>query len=549
VLWEIVGVAASVAFAVVALAHALAGPKRSLLLTDGDSVLLPLIVQSLHRGQAIEWGMSPVLFVFPELPLYLLAAAVTTTVAAALLLSGVVNVAVLYALLRFVAGRVETGRLAESGAQDPARGFPRPVLAALTGVAVFTLACLVETRPGGNTGELASLYLVTTYYSGTVMALVASVGLVMQLLLARGRVVWPAIVLAVVAALATWSNPLYLLWAAAPIGLALVVVTLVRLRSGPRGAWRAQAVSVSALVVGAVVGYLARAPLSAFIIADKNEYFRWGRIGLSWSFFEGALEGLVTTPGGVAEAVAGGLAVVGSVVASVVVVRRRSSGVAAFGFLFVTATFVVVPLGLLVTGSIATRYGLPFVFAPLVGIVVAVSAARGPAPSGVRRVVAIACAATLVATVVAEVPAGSSVVRAGSRPGDPAAACLTTWTRGKHVTGAAQYWTGRSLQAYGGPSVQLLQVTSDLEAYPWLTNLAPYRGATISYVVVARNAPGDEHAEYWGDALNQLGNPAAVVDCGTYEIYDYRGTPGAARLTREVVQSAGDQAALRGFGW
>ncbi|MCU1526694.1 MAG: hypothetical protein JWP75_457, partial [Frondihabitans sp.] len=240
---------------------------------------------------------------------------------------------------------------------------------------------------------------------------------------------------------------------------------------------------------------------------------------------------------------------VASVVVSGFVLRRGTTGQTSLGLLFVTATFVVVPLGLLVTGSIATRYGLPFVFAPLVGIVIAVAGSRAPSSATVRRVVAATGATALVVTAVAVVPAGSSVVAVGAGSGDPAAACLSTWTRGKDVTGVAQYWAGRSLATYGGSSVRLLQVTADLEVYPWLVNLAPYRDATISYVVVDRNAPGDEHTETWGEALNQLGNPADVVDCGTYEIYDYRGTPGADRLTEEVDRSAGVQAALRGFGW
>lgn len=202
-----------------ALGHALAGAKRSLLLDDGDSVLLPLMLQSAQRGDAIEWGMSPVLFVFPELPLYLVSAALTTTVAASLLLNAVLNVVVLYGLLRFVAAEVLARTTAERVRHDPAALKFSGIAAALAGVAVFAVACLLETRPGGNTGEIASLYLTTTYYSGTVMALVASVGLVLRVDRSTSgrRIPVSAIVLALAAALATFSNPLYVLWATGPL--------------------------------------------------------------------------------------------------------------------------------------------------------------------------------------------------------------------------------------------------------------------------------------------------------------------------------------------
>jgi hypothetical protein len=537
--WELLGVILAASLALIGLAHALAGAKRSLLLDDGDSVLLPLITQSIHRGDAIEWGMSPVLFVFPELPLYLLAAALTTTVAAALLLNGVFNVVILYALLRFVAGR----------ALDSARGSrssARAVTAALVGTAVFTLACLLETRPGGNTGEIASLYLTTTYYSGTVMALIASFGLTLHLAGptrdVRPRILIPALALGLLAALATLSNPLYLLWAAVPLVVALAALAVARAAHRVARPWQRPLMASVALVAGAALGYLGREPLQRFIIADKNEYFRWHQTNLSLTFFVDAGRALVSTPGGMLEALLAVALLVASAAAAARSLVRGRSGRATFGYLFVVATAVVVPAGLLMTGSIATRYALPLLFAPLVGLVVAVATAPDPVRLPSRRVLAAALGIASAAVLVTGVPATAQVARAGSSPGDPGTACLSAWTQGKQVTGAAQFWTGRGLQAYGGESVHLLQVTSDLQVYPWLVNLAPYRGARLDYLVVGQG-------EYWGAELAALGTPKDVVRCGGYDIYDYRGTSGADDLTSRIEGSAKVQAALRGFGW
>ena len=131
------------------------------------------MARSFERGEAFEWGMSPVLFVFPELPLYLVSALLTASVAAALLLNAVLNVVLLYALLRFVAGRVlATRRFADvvaptgpavpdtrasSEATDRAPATtaapPRAIVAALVGTVVFVVFCLLESRPGGQHGR------------------------------------------------------------------------------------------------------------------------------------------------------------------------------------------------------------------------------------------------------------------------------------------------------------------------------------------------------------------------------------------------------------
>lgn len=564
--WEAAGILLSAGAALIVLAHALAGAKRSLLLDDGDSVLLPLMQRSFERGEPFEWGMSPVLFVFPELPLYLGSAALTTSVAAALLLNGVLNVVALYALLRFAAGRVRATRgLAVPGQECTAAGEDdarRPILAALLGVAVFCALCLLETRPGGNTLEVASLFLTTTYYSGTVMALVATLGLVVHLagpLDGRGRrILLPALTIGVVSAVSTLSNPLFVLWVAGPVVAALLVLSLVRWRTGIRDPWWRPAATALALLAGSAAGYAARQPLTGrFIIAEKDEYFRWGREDLTLSFARASLRALLETPGGVVEALVGTALLGGSVVAAVAVVVRRRSGPVALVALVAGATAILLPLALLVTGSISTRYALPLLFTPLALAVAGAAVRPGWAPRPARarnrrRIAVAAPLAVLLIVVGAAIPSGAAVARAGGASASATAsgaACLTAWTRGKEVTGVAQFWTGRRLAAYGGPSVRLLQVNSDFTVYPWLVDLAPYRDARVGYVVVATRSDASGHLDYWGDDVTNLGTPRDVVHCDGYDIRDYRGLPAAAVLTEQVDRSAAAQAARQGFGW
>ena len=377
---EGLGVILSAAWAVILLAHALGGAKRALLLDDGDTVLLPLIKQSFERGQPIEWGMSPVLFVFPELPLYLAAAAVTSTVAAALLVSGVVNVVILYGLLRAVTGRVAPGRAGVG------------VVAALGATALFSVLSLLETRPGGNSGEIASLYLTTTYYSGTVMALVAATAVTLQLVRDRGtrittgrRMRVAPVALALLSALATLSNPLFVLWATAPLVVALGALALL---TRTRPALRRPALAAAALLVGSGVGYLGREPLQRFIIADKTEYLRWGGEAASLRFFGDSAAVLVQTPGGVVEAALGILLTVVVVALTVGRLVRGLRDPATVAGLVSVATVVVVPIGLLVTGSLSTRYAMPLMFTPIVAFAGAggrrsgASSASGPPRTG-----------------------------------------------------------------------------------------------------------------------------------------------------------------------
>ncbi|WP_157887720.1 hypothetical protein [Frondihabitans sp. PAMC 28766] len=566
---EALGLILSAAWAVILLAHALGGAKRALLLDDGDTVLLPMIKQSFERGQPIEWGMSPVLFVFPELPLYLAAAAVTSTVAAALLVSGVVNVVILYGLLRAVTGRVAPGRAGVG------------VAAALSATALFSVLSLLETRPGGNSGEIASLYLTTTYYSGTVMALVAAIGLTLHLagvpggrITTRRRMRVAPIALALLSALATLSNPLFVLWATAPLVVALGALALLtrftpaRTRSGPRRPVTAAA----ALLVGAGVGYLGREPLQRFIIADKTEYLRFGGGAASLRFFGDSAAVLVQTPGGVVEAAVGILLTVAVVVLTIGRLTRGRRDPATVAGLVVVATVVVVPVGLLVTGSLSTRYAMPLMFTPIVALAALVADAlvhrrprawrervqgreqeqgrKGQQGRG-RRVPAVVAgvAVVLLLTVVLVVPGAGRVVAAGRSLGDPAAGCLTNWARGKDVAGVAQFWTGRPLEAYGGADVDVLQVNSDFTVYPWLVNLAAYRDARVGYVIVATGPTPGDHLEGWGDSVTDLGTPRAVVRCDGYDIDDFRGTPGETALTQRVEGSARVLAALRGLGW
>jgi len=69
-------------------------------LYNADSLVLPLIKQSISDGERFRWVFSSQLFIFPEAPLYWLSSLPTDSARVALATNAIVNLTALYALLR-----------------------------------------------------------------------------------------------------------------------------------------------------------------------------------------------------------------------------------------------------------------------------------------------------------------------------------------------------------------------------------------------------------------------------------------------------------------
>ncbi len=266
---EALGALVALALSVIALRHVVATPRVALLWYDGDSVLLPLVRRSLDAGQPFEWAMSPALFFFPELPVYLLCSVVTATPQQALALNGVLVLLAVYALLRAAANELM-----------PSAGRPARIAVSGLALAFVTALVLTESTATATSLELASLLLTTTYYYGAVLAMLATAVLVLRAV-RTGRASVPVLVtLGLVAALTTASNPLYVPWSAGP-----VIVTLGLLALARRVPWRPAGLLGGVLVVGSVVGYLVRIPLRPFVSLDPSTYVHPSRAFDTLAFF------------------------------------------------------------------------------------------------------------------------------------------------------------------------------------------------------------------------------------------------------------------------
>lgn len=537
---ELGGLALAAALAVIAVAHILSADRAAILLSDGDSVLFELVHRSIRDGLPFHWVMSAVLFVSPEAPVYLLIRSVSVNPQQAIIVNAVLNLVVLYALVRAVAAIIRT---------TAARG----IVAALAGYSAIVLCILLETTASRQSFELASLLLVGTYYYGTILAGFATVALV-ALLLSKAvpsgaaastaarpvRTIPASIGLVAIALLCTASNPLFGLWVAAPVAVALGVVALLTSMR-----WGTAIRITSLLAVGTVAGLLARVPLAPFFSPAALPYIHPDRRLYALLFYPKRLLELALTPLGAVEVLVVVLLVAAAVAALVVSLLRRDRPVHLFLAVVGTGTPIIVYLANVVLGTEAERYLQPLFFSPVLSLVVLASlllerrAIEPARPVGCRPPIAAVVIAAVVIVGVAVVPSGLAIARVVGT--DYARVeCLENWIDGRDVTGAGLFWDIRDLEAYGDDSVDLLQIVGTLAAFPWLIDLAGFYDADPSYLIV-------QDRSWLAEIEQTLGEPAEITDCPTYLIVDYAGTPGAAILAETVSRTGTDVAIQNGF--
>ncbi len=526
---EALGAAVALALSVIALGHVMATDRVALLWYDGDSVLLPLVERSLRLGQPFEWAMSPALFFFPELPVYLLCSLVTATPQQALALNGVLVLLAVYALVRAAANEL----------MPAARRSARITVSALA-LGFVTAIVLTEYTATATSLELGSLLLTTTYYYGALLAMLGTAVLVLRAVRTGRASVTVLVVTGLVAACTTASNPLYVPWSAGP-----VVVTLVLLSVARRVPWRPTVWMSGILVAGSVVGYLLRIPLAPFVSLDPSTYVHPEQAGRTLAFFAALTDDRAGSARGDAELLLLFAGVVLAVGGTVWAWRVRTARTVLVATVLPLVTVVAVSVGVVVAGSQTPRYLEPIVTVPLLALVAvaelvrsAVRRTRVHRPRrGVQLAVAIAAAVVLVGGVAVAPGTVGAVAAARYAP----SACLDRWADGRQVTGVGQFWTVRPLAAYASDDVELLQVRDDFQTYPWLVDLGAYRDAEPTFVVIGAN-------DVWTTAVeDSLGAPASITHCTGFDVYDYAGTVGASVLQRDVVGSADAIRRERGF--
>ena len=530
-LWaELTGVGVALALALIGLLHILLSSRAELMFYSGDSVLMPLIRNSMERGEAFQWVMSTTFF-FPEIAQYLAVSALLPETHAALAASGVLNIMLLYGATRALT-RSTLGALSAR----------RQIAAALGGLGLFVALGFLENssaESGSGPFEIFTLSFTLTYYSATIIATVVLLAIAAAWLRSSswGTRCWLLVATAVISWISALSNPLYLVWAVAPVGVALGVLWVVTVFRRTILWNLIPFVAVMGLATG--IGYRGRRQFSGMLGLNPDSYVHLGKWRYSVSSMAHHMLDRASTPAGII-----GMAALIALGAWALYLGKRGllhrDRPQAVLLLFCGILAVALPVGALLTGQDAPRYLQPMFLVPVLSLPIAIVAlwprTGAWTPSWLRRpgLITKVRIGTAVLT-------GALLLITGSIVGNLSydrASCLENWLSEQdgRLVGAGGFWTGRSISAYL-PDQVILQ-TLGASYYNWMTNLATYEQPAVDYVLVSDADSTQFGPSSAAEFLSVAGNPAHIVQCDGFDIWDYRGTPGQQVLYQRIIDTA-----------
>lgn len=536
--WPIVVV---VFASLIALSNTAGTTWAGILFDNADSVVLPLMRESLAKGEPQEWVFSSQAFLFPEGMLYAFSSLFSNSIRVTLAINAVLNVVLLYVAFRVIAHLL---------AHRSRHRFVE-ISIALTSALGFVLLVLLEKNGNVNLSGLATPYLTTTYYYGVVLSGLVTIALILWVTRSFGAIAWGrkrvvifTAVLVAVAALTTFSNPLYLVQVFAPISVVLLILLFFARASSKRASYM-----VAVMAGGIVLGLLFRAAFSRLFPAAIKQYLVLDNIPSSFRQVRLTFNEMMSSGQGALRFLLIGFLLLISLVIFVFAcyaqarpkLAKRVSTEEIFITGFVIVSGVSLTVGMVGTGSITTRYLEPLTVFPLltlmsVGIHVLRRMLAEVEKAALRRslvryltIVAGAASALIAILGAASIPAVSRLVDDNQyRTG----ACLHRYLGNSDRNGVGSFWLSRPVQLYGDQKGEVLQVNSEMSPYEWMINMGSYEKTDFSYVLIDNvSAPSAI------DTTAVLGRPARVVDCGGYDIYDYAGTSGETTLNRIISRA------------
>jgi hypothetical protein len=461
-------------------------------LRSSDNGVLFQFSQDVFGGRALDWSFSPQVYVFPEIPISLLAYLFAGgTVQLYYLFVAAINNALLFlglfAVIRLTFTNDSVGRTLARAA-----------------IATFPLLLL----PLIGTTWLLSYQVAPTYYFGMYLMIFVAPTLFLACRLPT------KIAIGLGLALTAASNPLALVFTVPALVIVLVVQAFAR---GIRTLLRPTAWSAGVLVVALVVRLALFSRLqgaSPFAYVDRAIFS--GRLQVIGTY----LQGLVADPATATILYLGALSAVAGVIVAIVVIVRLAGHRMSWGpRTFVTLYYALVP----VTGLAGTfvliitdyLYLWPVLIAPLVFVLV-------PLPAGW---VPWALPTAAVALVVAGTVTGGAgnLASAGNyfTYRSPETKCLDTRLPAGDEIGYATFSDARRLELTSARPFRLIQLkSSGVRAY-WLTNRDYARDNVGRFFYI--NEHGDEPAISTSYIESHFGTPDAQFTCApgqTVLLYD-----------------------------
>lgn len=493
-LYELAGLLFIVLVSITVTAHvAQSGGRGEMMFLDGDSMIVPMFTQSLLHGTATDWAMSTTFFI-PEIGLYLLLSLLGMDLIQLQFLAGVLNLVMLYVSLRLVARWTVTGNR-------------RSLVGAIAPFLAYCVLILWEGAGDRNSLELASLLALTSYYSGTVFAAILTVGLAQKLFdspLMRKRDLGLLVAIALVS---TLSNPIYVAWVTLPLAIVVGIVTLGRSRIRRGG------VVLGGLIVVTAVGCLARLPLGHWIAAAGDSYLKPTMANESLSYYSQLLGHRAATVGGINSIVFVAAIMILGILLSVTEFRRATSRADVLA-IYSWLTPLITTFGFILLGSDAARYLQPWVFAPVLSLIVLAGRIEAPRITQKRWTVLIGATVALVSSLVfaiASFPMASRSIRAA----EDSLACTVNWINKSGKVGAGQFWSIRAVKANLNDPSQLVQVDYRMNGYAWLVDRKDYEHSAASFLLTdSQTYPFELPAQV-------RDREPTTVDCGRFQIADY----------------------------
>jgi hypothetical protein len=458
-------------------------------LRSSDNGSLFQFLQDAAAGRPLDWRFSPQVYVFPELPLSLIAYLVAggSVYGYYLVVAALANALLFLALVALVRCLFPSDAAGTS-----------VVRAALATVPLLALPLI-------GTTWILSFHLAPTYYLGMYAALI--VAPVLVLARTRGTRIAVGVALALTAA----SNPLALLFAAPGTAVALVLLVL---RRGWRAAVRPGAL-IGGLLLGTLVLRLAMVPLqgtSPFTYVDPQVFAgRLSAIAPYYTYQMRDAAAAVIIPLGIALSV---VCFAAAVVAAAFWLRRKGDPV--------RRLLAVVVLGTIPLGGLAATYLMmithyyyfwPVLVLPYVLVLLAVPRIAAPAvlAAGAAGLVIIALVTGLTGNL------GTVDRYFGYRTDETR--CLDDAVPGQ--LGYATFSDARRVALPSATGVRLIQVVADGTPGNWLANLATPRNEAGTFFYL--NGHGDEQQIDEAGLVSRFGPPDREVSCSAAQrvlIYD-----------------------------
>lgn len=479
-------------------------PWVNILFFNGDSLFLPLVFKSISVGEAFSWKFGSQYFLFPELLLYSISWAVASSPGWSLLINGILSLILLYMLTLFLSLSLAVNK-------------KNSLMYASLILIFFIFYVALEPWPDVNKTSLAMPSMIVGYYFGVIITSIMLLILTNKILINPVRFKNIFFLISILFGLSYFSNPLMLLQAYFPF---LAVATLIVLRKIIPISFYFRLMTF--LSFGLLSGHLLRDYLTPYSATSVGNYVnisntfesmhKLNKIFLSFfDTFYGSLK--ITTI----------ILVFFTVFVYAVYLilfktysssdkKNKYASVSLFVILFSVMSPILTIMGVLLTGNYSTRYLLPIVFFPLLGLIPVFESI-----SFSKRNVIIACLMIPMLSFIAVQFYSAWMYR--STPSMQELECFNNHMIRYPYNVVGGYWTTRKLDLYSKSSSRALQVTTHLRPYLWLNNTSLYESLKFNGVIVdASKAPNHINSR----DVTFLGSPNGIVSCGSFDIYYYQ---------------------------